>query len=103
MCAALCLLAFSPWAYAASSVSVNGVLAEKVLVAISSGSAKAMAANTARSRLVSTLLPPGVPDHLAPQLLLRMANVMNDAQLALPLLGMNFLKRANMKLARLTG
>lgn len=40
---ALCLLAFSAWGYAASSVSVNGVLGEKVLIAIGSGPAKVVA------------------------------------------------------------
>ncbi|MDP2788367.1 MAG: TIGR02281 family clan AA aspartic protease [Pseudomonadota bacterium] len=40
---ALCLLAFSPWSYAASSVTVSGVLGEKALIAIGSGPAKVMA------------------------------------------------------------
>jgi|APIni6443716594_1056825.scaffolds.fasta_scaffold393654_1 aspartyl protease family protein len=40
---ALCLLAFSPWGYAASTVSVNGVFGEKALIAIGSGPAKVMA------------------------------------------------------------
>lgn len=40
---ALCLLAFSPWGYAASSVSVNGIFGEKALIAIGSGPAKVMA------------------------------------------------------------
>jgi aspartyl protease family protein len=40
---ALCLLAFSPWGYAASSVTVSGVLGEKALIAIGSGQAKVMA------------------------------------------------------------
>lgn len=41
--AALCLLAFSPWGYAASSVTVSGVFSEKALIAIGSGSPKVMA------------------------------------------------------------
>jgi aspartyl protease family protein len=40
---ALCLLAFCTWGYAASSVTVNGVLGEKALIAIGSGPAKVMA------------------------------------------------------------
>jgi len=41
--AALCLLAFSPWGYAASRVTVSGVLGEKALIAIGAGPAKVMA------------------------------------------------------------
>lgn len=40
---ALCLLAFSPWSHAASSVTVSGVLGEKALIAIGSGPARVMA------------------------------------------------------------
>jgi aspartyl protease family protein len=41
--AALCLLAFSPWGYAASSVTVSGVLGEKALISVGNGPAKVMA------------------------------------------------------------
>jgi aspartyl protease family protein len=40
---ALCPLVFSAWSYAASSISVNGVLGEKALIAIGSAPAKVMA------------------------------------------------------------
>jgi aspartyl protease family protein len=40
---ALCLLVYSPWGAAASSVSVNGVFGEKALIAIGNSPAKVMA------------------------------------------------------------
>ncbi len=40
--AALCLLAFSPWGYAASSITVSGILGEKALIAIGSAPPKVM-------------------------------------------------------------
>lgn len=39
---ALCPLVFSAWSYAASSISVNGVLGDKALIAIGSAPAKVM-------------------------------------------------------------
>ncbi len=40
--AALCLLAFSPWGYAASSITVSGILGEKALIGIGAAPPKVM-------------------------------------------------------------